>query len=227
MKFFLSLLGLVALLPWLQAPAQAAPPTGLTAQQAIDVSRSAIDPALQARVVSVYGTGSPAGIETWWIIYYDPSVDSHGRAVKVANGQVARTYPAEGGVVYADSLTFAPGDARGIGKALSTAEDYAAQHAIAYNQVRVLLRVTAPGEPLRWRVQLMDDGRNKGFVFVDAASGAFANYMHAGPHHTSPSTGGDSVEAHAEAAGNDIKDTFLGIGGDLQQFFTGERTVDQ
>ena len=227
MKFFLTFFSLASLL-LLSSHAQAAPPACLTARQAVDLAGTAVDPSLSSRLVSVYGTGSPAGIETWWVIYYDPSIDSHGRAVKVANGQVVRAYPAQGGVVYADSLTFAPGDARGIGQALSTAENYAADHSIAYNQVRALLRVTAPGEPLRWRVQLMDDGRNKGFVFIDAASGTFASYLHSGPHHASPpSTGGDSVEAHAEAAGNDIKDTFLGIGGDLQQFFTGERTVDQ
>jgi len=51
-------------------------------------------------------------------------------------------------------------------------------------------------------------------------------YKPSGSHHAS-SGGGDSVEASANAAGNDIKNTFLGIGGDLQQFFTGERTVDQ
>ena len=27
--------------------------------------------------------------------------------------------------------------------------------------------------------------------------------------------------------GDDVKSTFLGIGGDLQEFFTGERTVDK
>jgi hypothetical protein len=226
MKFFLVSVGLAALLI-LPVSVFAAPATGLSAQQAVGIASTGVDSSLSSKVVSVYAVGSPTGIDTWWIIYYDPSIDSHGRAVKVANGQVVRTYPAQGGVVYADSLTFAPGDVRGIGKALSTAEDYAAQHSIAYNQVRALLRVTAPGEAMRWRIQLMDDGTNKGFVFVDAVSGNFASYMHSGPHHTSTSTGGDSVEAHAEAAGNDIKDTFLGIGGDLQQFFTGERTVDK
>ena len=227
MKLFYVSLALTAFLLLPAISLRAAPPTGTTAEQAVNAAGHGVDPALQSKVVSVYGTGTPTGVETWWIIYYDPSVDSHGRAVKVANGQVVRTYPAQGGVVYADSLTFAPGSVSGIGRALSTAEDYAAQHAIAYNQVRVLLRVTAPGEPMRWRIQLMDDGHNRGFVFVDAASGTFASYMHSGPHHGAASTGGDSVEAHAEAAGNDIKATFLGVGGDLQQFFTGERTVDQ
>jgi hypothetical protein len=75
-------------------------------------------------------------------------------------------------------------------------------------------------------VQLLNDGKNKGFVFVDATTGTFASYKPAGSHHSSGG-GGDSVEANANAAGNDIKNTFLGIGGDLQQFFTGERTVDQ
>ena len=31
----------------------------------------------------------------------------------------------------------------------------------------------------------------------------------------------------AAGFGNDVKNTFLGVGGDLQQFFTGERTVDK
>jgi hypothetical protein len=227
MKFLVTFLGCAALLLLPSVSVLAAPASGMSAQQAIGVAASGVDPSLSSRVVSVYGVGSPAGIDTWWVIYYDPSVDSHGRAVKVANGQVVRAYPAQGGVVYADSRTFAPGDVRGIGKALSTAEDYAARHSIGYNQVRALLRVTSPGDPIRWRIQLMSDDRNKGFVFVDAATGTFASYMHSSSHHVSSSTGGDSVEAHAEAAGNDIKDTFLGVGGDLQQFFTGERTVDR
>ncbi|MEI9999180.1 MAG: hypothetical protein WDO13_08400 [Verrucomicrobiota bacterium] len=45
------------------------------------------------------------------------------------------------------------------------------------------------------------------------------------PTASSSSTGG--VVGDAEKIGNDVKKTFLGIGGDLQQFFTGERTVDQ
>jgi hypothetical protein len=35
------------------------------------------------------------------------------------------------------------------------------------------------------------------------------------------------VEDDARNFGNDVKNTFLGIGGDLQEFFTGQRTVDK
>jgi hypothetical protein len=205
----------------------AAPQTGLTAEQAVTNAKASVDSSLRGKVVSVYGTGTTTGIDTWWIIFYDPSVDTHGRGVKLVDGQAQASYPAQGGIVYADSLTFGPGDARGLGKALTTAEDYAAKHSIPYNQVRALLRRTDHGQPLRWRVQLLDNDVNKGVVFVDAGSGALVSFSHSGSTHHARSSGGDSVSEHAHAAGNDIKDTFLGIGGDLQQFFTGERTVDK
>ncbi len=219
-------MALAALSLLLPTRLHAAPAQGMTAQQALSVAQNGVDPVLRSRVVSVYGTGTAAGIDTWWIIFYDPSVASHGRAVCVQNGQIARSYEAKGGVVYGDTLTYDPSQVRGIGKALTGAQDYAAEHAIAYDQVRALLRLTTHDEALRWRVQLLNDGANKGFVFIDAATGTFATYQPARARHVS-SDGGDSVEASANAAGNDIKNTFLGIGGDLQQFFTGERTVDQ
>ena len=227
MKLFYSIFCAAALLGLFSTRGLALPLTGISAQQAMEIADTGIDPSLQNRIVSVYGTGTTSGIDTWWVIFYDSSVDTHGRAVKVTDGKVARTYPAEGGVVYADSLTFGPGDVRGIGKALAAAEDYSASHNIRYNQVRALLRLTHHGETLHWRVQLLDQDVSKGFVFVDAGTGTFVSYSLSGSRHHSSSTGADSVADHAQAAGEDVKDTFLGIGGTLQQFFTGERTVDK
>lgn len=200
---------------------------GTSAQQAFDVAKDGVDAELRGRVVSVYGTGSPAAIDTWWIIFYDPSAASHGHAVRVENGQIVRSYEAKGGVIYGDTLTFSPSQIHGVNKALRTAEDYASRHAIAYDHVRALLRLTSHDQDLRWRVQLLDGGANKGFVFVNSTDGTFAHYEPSTHHHRGGTGTGDSVEASAHAAGNDIKNTFLGIGGDLQQFFTGERTVDQ
>jgi hypothetical protein len=199
---------------------------GMSSRQAYDVAKDGVDAELRGRVVSVYGTGLPNGIDTWWVIFYDPSVPSHGRAVRVTNNQIVRTYPANGGVIYGDTLTFPPGQIHGAGRALQAAEDYASRHSIAYDHVRALLRLTTHDQDLRWRIQLLDGGVSKGFVFVHAADGTFAHFE---PRHhgSAGGTGGDSVSASAQAAGNDIKNTFLGIGGDLQQFFTGERTVDQ
>jgi len=198
------------------------------AAAAVSVAQGGVDASIRDRVISVYGTGTPAGIQTWWVIFYDPSVESHGRAVKVDNGQITRTYVAKGGVVYDDGLTFPAAQVAGEGPALTAAKNYAAEHALAYDHVRALLRVTSANQTLRWRVQLLNGPTSKGFVFVNATDGSFALYSPPGSvgTHTSSNTGG-GVVGDAERAGNDVKNTFLGIGGDLQEFFTGERTVDQ
>jgi len=198
-----------------------------TAKDAFNIAKEGVDSSLRDRIVSLYGVGTPGAIQSWWVIFYDPSVSSHGRVVKVDNAQITRTYEAKGGVVYSDSLTFAASQLTGEGPALAAAQNYAAQHSLAYDNVRTLLRLTTTGQAFRWRVQLLNGSASKGFVFVNASDGTFANYAPPGsiPSKSGTSTGGVASDAHRAA--NDVKDTFLGIGGDLQEFFTGERTVDQ
>lgn len=196
-----------------------------SANNAVNIAKAGVDAALRDRIISVYGVGTPAAIQTWWVIFYDPGVVSHGRAVKVENGRVTRSYEAKGNVVNGDTLTFSGADVTGEGPALAAAQNYAAQNAVAYDHVRALLRITAQGQAFRWRVQLLDGAKSKGFVFVNATDGTFAMYSPPGTIPTKSETGGVAGDLHH--AGDSIKDTFLGIGGDLQEFFTGERTVDQ
>ena len=200
-----------------------------SASQALQVAAQSIDASLRDRVVSIYGVGTPTAIVRWWVIFYDPSVPSHGRAVKVENGQVTKTYVAQGGVVYERDLTFNYTHVSGEGAALQNAENYAAQQGIAYDGARALLRRNSTEGPLRWRVELMRGAENKGFVFTNSANGSFAMYAPAGTAGGSHngSTGSGGLVGDAKKLGNDVKHTFLGIGGDLQEFFTGERTVDQ
>jgi hypothetical protein len=216
--FFVSLLVVPALA---QTPAPAN-----SATQALTVAQGGVDPTLRDRIVSIYGTGLPAAIQDWYVIFYDPSVTSHGRVVLVENGQVTRTYEANGGVVYSDALTYHASQVTDEGPALTATQNYAAQHAIAYDHVRALLRLTSSSPSFRWRVEMMDGPANKGFVFVNTSDGAFAMYSPAGSQPSTTGTGG-GVIGDAKKAGDDIKNTFLGIGGDLQEFFTGERTVDR
>jgi hypothetical protein len=198
-----------------------------SANNAVNIAKDGVDQNLRDRIVSVYGVGTPAAIQTWWVIFYDPSVPSHGRVVKVSNGQISRTYQAKGGVVYPDSLIFPGSQLTGEGPALAAAQNYAAQHGLAYDHVRALLRVSSKGQGFHWRVQLLEGSASQGFVFVNASDGTFAMYAPPGsvPTKGAAGTGGVAGDVHHDA--NDVKDTFLGIGGDLQEFFTGERTVDQ
>ena len=165
-------------------------------------------------------------IQKWYIIFYDPAVASHGRAVLVENGKITRTYPAQGGTTYSSRLTFDPSRITSEQPALTAAQDYAAKHAIAYNGVRALLKQVSLSRPFRWRIELTDSGKSRGYVMVNAVDDTVAAYV---PPNSSSSGGGGtgSVSQDAQDFGHDVQKTFLGIGGDLEQFFTGERTVDR
>jgi len=182
-------------------------------------------PEIQTKVVSVYGLGTPTAIQKWYIIFYDPSVPSHGRAVLVENNHISKTYPANGGVTYASTLTFDPSKITSEGPALSAAQGYAAKHHIAYDSVTVLLKETSVNKPFRWKVGLVQAGKKEGYVMVNALDDSVAEFVP--PTAATSSKKSRSDDNSAEGFGNDVKHTFLGIGGDLQQFFTGERTVDK
>jgi hypothetical protein len=185
---------------------------------------------MQTRVVSVYGVGTPDAIQKWYVIFYDPSVASHGHAVVVQNGQIVKSYEAQGGVTYSGKLTYDPSRITNEQPVLNAAQNYAAKHNIAYDNVRVLLKQTSLDKPFRWRVELMSSGTSEGFVMVDADTDAVADFVTHDPdttHHASSGSSDGGVAGDAEHLGNQVKNTFLGIGGDLQEFFTGERTVDR
>jgi hypothetical protein len=191
--------------------------------QAFQIARTAMKPEMQTKVVSLYGLGTPSQIQKWYIIFYDPSVPSHGRAMLVENNKITKTYPANGGAVYSAELTFDPSRITSEGPALSAAQGYAAKHNIAYNSVSVLLKQSSLNKPFRWKVGLEQDGKKEGFVMVNALDDTVAAYE---PPTSGKSSSGSS-DAGSKGFGNDVKNTFLGIGGDLQEFFTGERTVDK
>src|ERR1700677_1084097 len=72
-------------------------PSVSTARQAYAVAKDGVDVSMQNQVVSIYGTGTPAAIQTWFVIFYDPSLPSHGHAIRIENGQITKSYQAQGG----------------------------------------------------------------------------------------------------------------------------------
>jgi hypothetical protein len=192
-----------------------------TVRDAFEIARPSVPPELQNKVVSVYGIGTPEAIEKWYIIFYDPKVATHGRAVLVENHQITKTYPANGGVIYSAALTFDPSRITSEGPALSAAQGYAAKHSITYDTVHALLKQTAVNKPFRWRVELIEDGLSRGYVYVSALDDSVASYSK--PSDKKPGSSDNSEEGF----GDEVKKTFLGIGGDLEEFFTGQRTVDK
>jgi len=195
--------------------------------EAFQTARQAMNPEIQTKVVSVYGVGTPEAIQKWYIIFYDPSVASHGRAVLVENNQIVKTYPANGGTVYSANLTFDPSRITSEGPVLSAAQGYAAKHHIPYDSVHALLKQTSVDKPFRWRVELVQNGQSRGYVYVNALDDAVAFYSPTSTGATGSSSRSSSSDDGAKGFSHDVQKTFLGIGGDLEEFFTGERTVDR
>jgi hypothetical protein len=195
--------------------------TSGSVNQAFQIARVAVKPDVQTKVVSLYGLGTPGAIQKWYIIFYDPAVASHGRAVLVENNQIVKTYPANGGVIYSADLSFDPSHITSEGPALSAAQGYAARHHITYDSVTALLKQTSLNRPFRWKIGLVQDGKKLGYVMVNALDDTVADY-------TPPSTDKNASSGDEDKGFfHDVQKTFLGIGGDLEEFFTGERTVDK
>jgi len=192
--------------------------------QAFQTARQAVNPELQTKVVSLYGLGTPEAIQKWYIIFYDPSVASHGRAVLVENNQIVKTYPANGGTTYSANLAFDPSHITSEKPALSAAQGYAAQHNISYDSVHALLKQTNVDKPFRWKVDLIRNDQKLGSVYVNALDDSVAFYESGAGSGAKNKSSGDSG---AKGFGHDVQKTFLGVGGDLEEFFTGERTVDR
>lgn len=192
-------------------------------QQTFQTARQAVNPQIQTQVVSLYGLGTPATIQKWYIIFYDPTIASHGRAVLVENNQITKSYPANGGTTYSAQLTFDPSRITSEGPALSAAQGYAAKHHITYDSVTALLKQTSVNKPFRWKVGLVEKGKNRGYVLVNAVDDTVADYVSPSSGKGSSSSSDDGLRGFA----HDVKKTFLGVGGDLEEFFTGDRTVDK
>lgn len=219
--------GWLVLAAWaLLLPATALAQDSGNVKEAFQMAKTAVNPEIETKVVSLYGIGTPSLIQKWYVIFYDPSVSSHGRAVLVENNKISKTYPANGGTTYSADLTFDPSRITSEGPALSAAQGYAAKHHIAYDSVTVLLKQVGVNKPFRWKVGLVSNGKKEGYVMVNAIDDTVAAYI---PPNAGNATSGSSSSSSdgMKDFGNDVKNTFLGIGGDLQEFFTGERTVDK
>lgn len=184
---------------------------------AYDKAKTLIDEKYRTHVLSIYGKGSMTEIQTWHFNFYDPSSPTRAKAVVMKDGKVDLLKPAEWGKPYDDSRSFDPVQNKvGVDAALKTAKEYAATNNVAYDGVTVLLRRPNADSPPSWSVGFLHEGRSRGYVLTKVEDGSFSSFQ-------TRSTGSSGAEGFAK----DVEDTFLGIGGDMEEFFTGKRTVDR
>ena len=149
-----------------------------TVNDAFQTARQAVNADVQNKVVSLYGIGTPGAIQKWYIIFYDPSVPSHGRAVLVENNQITKTYPANGGTTYylgSAELRSLADHERG-----ARVERRARLCGQAYDCLRYgACAAEANGrEQSRFAggLSCLDAGKSKGYVYVNALDDTVASY---------------------------------------------------
>jgi hypothetical protein len=186
-------------------------------REAYDLAKGLSVEKYRTHVLSIYGKGNTKDVQTWHINFFDPDSPSKGKVVVVQDGAVTRSHAAEWKSTYDDALSFDPTLSKVTAEtAMKTAKAYADKNLIAYDTTRILLRRTEVGKAPFWRVELRQDGHSKGYVIAKSDDGTFASYEQ-------PKKEGSGVQN----LGKDIESTFKGIGADLEEFFTGERTVDK
>jgi hypothetical protein len=182
-------------------------------------ARGVVDEKYRTEVFYVRGEGTSGRVSTWDFYFYDPGTPNKLRLVTVVDGKINKVIPSTlKKTVTPDRLFDPSSQAPSLDNALAAAAQYAKDNEIAYNQVRVVLRRPEPGEAPTWLVEMRQDGLSRGVVYTSAPSGRFVRYTA-----VKKSGGGGGAAGFFK----DVENTFLGIGGDLEEFFTGDRTVDQ
>ena len=185
---------------------------------AYDTAKTVIDKKYQTRVLSMYGRGSPKEVDTWYVNFFDPNSGCKSKVVVLTGGKINRVYASESRKQCDDNMSFDPTlNKASLEKAFESAKNYADKNQIVYDATRVSLYRPEVGKAPAWGVELRKAGVSRGVVHTKMEDGSFANYE-------APRV---SQKSGAEAFAKDVENTFKGIGADLEEFFTGERTVDR
>jgi hypothetical protein len=191
---------------------------------AYEIAKGAVQAPQQKKVLSFFGRGSSKEIKTWFIKFPDGEKLSSAQVVVVENGKIERQNVGD-----APSselrLGFDPASCKvPVETALQTASEYARQSVIPYDSTRVYLNRFGAGKPAVWTVEMIYEGRSQGFIYADAKDGRFAGYR-------PPPSGDQNVKGSPTSSGKafmkEVEDTFVDVGADLEEFFTGERTIDK
>ncbi len=161
----------------------------------------------------------------WWIRYYDASLSLKVRAIRVIGSEINRNVEPgnifDGGnveyVIQPDQLKY---DSE---KCIAFMEKAARENNIPLHSLHMRLEKPFPGEsnPI-WHFEWLDAREDSlGKISVSATTGKVTEIV--GLKIREKRFQGVSKTTFPQ----DVEETFLGIGGDMEEFFTGERTIDK
>ncbi|MFH1066283.1 MAG: hypothetical protein V1746_00025 [bacterium] len=204
--------GLIFLTPFLALATQD--------QDAYNTAKQSIKSEWRSKVLLMQGIGTESSIREWTIYFFDADVkDSHARRVVVKKGGVDTVERASSKKSADEALVFDPAmNPVPVESALAAARSYAKEKDISYDAVRVLLRKPSSAEAPVWRVEMLKGKKSRGAVYLGSQGAAVTRY-------STPEVFKEEVEAESEGFFKDVENTFLDIGGELEEFFTGKRTI--
>jgi len=161
----------------------------------------------------------------WWIRYYDPSLFLKLRSIQMVGPEMVKNIvpanPFDGGdsgfIIPTEQLKF---DSE---KAISFMEKAAKESGIPLHSLNIRLEKPHSGEtnPI-WYFEWFDEKRRKlGTINVSATTGKITEVVDL-------KIKTKNIESVSKKGfDKEVEGTFLGIGADLEEFFTGKRTVDK
>ena len=161
----------------------------------------------------------------WWIRFYDDSLFFKARVVQMIGPEMMKNVepanPFDGGnveyVISPDQLKY------DSDKVINFIERAAKENKIPLHSINLRLEKPHPGEsnPIWYSEWFSENRKSLGKLNVSATTGKVTEVI--GLKIKDPRFAGVSKKSFPE----NVEDTFLGIGADLEEFFTGKRTVDQ
>ncbi|MEO6052645.1 MAG: hypothetical protein ABIP97_01400, partial [Chthoniobacterales bacterium] len=220
-----------------------------TAYQALKVVKAAKGEDTLKSLVEISGESGDPQPDLWKMLFNDSTARGGVREIVVENGAIAseRT-PLRGFAGVGDMPSMNPSQLTiDSDKVFRLAEGQATKNQIGFHRLDYKLRIGGDASSPLWSIRLYDNmGALVGKMEVSAVNGDIIqpltldiDYVKHGS--SSSAEGDDSLREHwkesggligkvedvTKRTGNTIKHTTLRVGGAVQEFFTGERTIDE
>jgi hypothetical protein len=221
-----------------------------TAYDALRLVGSQRDPSYYSRLISIAGNNGATQPRRWTLLFFDPKTEDRLREIQVQDGYIVSERTPED-----DKLSpQAPQLVMDLQKlnlnsdgAFKIANNEAARVGLAFDSLTYVLRRHEVSKTPVWVLDLKDYRKvRKGTMLVNAENGAVIRPPTPGTQHTygplpegqrpgsqPPPPPGVNTEGGFvgratrtfNKAGKSVEKTFLNIGGTLEEFFTGRRTI--
>ncbi|MEO6846625.1 MAG: hypothetical protein ABI443_04405 [Chthoniobacterales bacterium] len=218
-----------------------------TAYQALKVIKNAKGEDMLKNLVELEGEGGDPQPTKWKALFNDASARGGVREIVVDGGELSSERTPLRGFAGVGDMPAISSTALNVDsdKVFHIAESQAVKSKVGFHRLDYMLKADPAAHTAVWKVQLYDKmGAMVGKMEISAANGSIvkpliidADYHPvASSHEEEESSSYDSwksegglfgkVKSVTERTGDSIKHTTLKVGGTVQEFLTGERTID-